>query len=145
MNAKTFLIGLIGLLVLGCGTPSKRYVGKRISYSHPQVCTVTEFPQHCFIETEHFIFEFDLTEGDETGEYFVDGVTKWVGSVAYDDFESSRFYLLLCKDGIVIDSFNPLKYVPSSLSKPMKISREFQCSIDFDAAVMAYDVSVVGQ
>ena len=132
---------MLALFLLACSTP-KAFVGKTISYNHPALCTCYNIPETCTTKLGNFLFEIAKSEGDNSGEYVINGNANWNSGATPRriDTTESRFFLLLAEKGVIIDNI----FLPTTgydlRRLPFKKTSKSQ---PFDAVVITYRIRVV--
>ncbi len=144
MRKLLMIVLLVIILCLSLSACTKRYVGTRINYYHPQICVIYQLPKSCTINTEHFMFDFTISAGEEPGEYFITGGATYqradiFSSMLHGGMGDSHFYLLVANDSIIIDSLS--LNIRGSLGQRLSFKRKFK-SIPFDAVGIAYDITL---
>jgi len=134
------------LFLTQCNLP-KRFVGGRIGYNHPKFCAIDQLPKTCTIQTEFFMVDFTISSGTEPGEYFITGGAKHQGASSFGQLVTggegtSKFYVLLAKDGVIIDSIIVMPR-GKSLNLRLPFKKTFKCE-PFDAAGFSYDIMISG-
>ena len=147
MNKVFFLI-FLSMLCMQC-TTSKKFVGQRvIPAKHPHFHIVDSIPNVGEINTEHFLFDFKIIRTKNIDEYLLEGGLTYTAPAASFQYlinsgrGSSRFYIMIVKDNLIIDSilFRPLG---QSLSYRLPVKIVFN-STSFDAIGFTYNVVTNG-
>lgn len=108
---KRFYALLVILLIIagitsGCG---KRFVGQSVNYGWDGWCRYYGGEKHCTVHSGALIFDFDIMEGLNTGEYIVDGyIDPTQGNAKSFDHimegSGTSFSLIIANDSYVVDN-----------------------------------------
>ncbi len=109
LSVFVLLVILLCFSLLQCNLP-KQFVGRKTGYNNPYFCSISNLPESCMLNLEHFTFVFTISEGNMSGEYVVEGKATYKGQGGFDTLViggkgSSTFYFLLANGGEIIDSF----------------------------------------
>jgi hypothetical protein len=131
------VIGLFLSLFTAC--VQKPMVGKSVNYNNPTICSFSILPKVCLIEVGMFVFEFQISEGNTSEEYMIDGsfvCELWPNL----DVGNSMFWLILINNGTTIDqiAFRPKG---GNLTSGVPFSKSFKCP-SFDAVAITYKARV---
>lgn len=137
------LVVLILSLILSACTISKPLVGLKIDYRDPIFCECYNLPATCTTKTGDFLFEFELSESNISGEYIIKGGATYQGSgpARRLNKSESRFLLLNVSNGVIIDNLS-LNVAGSDPSARLPFKKTFKCE-PFDAVGIGYQVTFV--
>ena len=133
------------MLTLSISACTKRYVGRRVSYSNPYMCTCFNLPKACTTNTRHFTFDFEISKGDTPGVYVIEGGATYKGAGGFSTLREGSvggFDLLLARGGEIIDSLS-LMLRGTDLDHRISFRRTFK-SQGFDAVGITYQIVVSG-
>ena len=138
---------LCASLMLSCG---KRYVGHSVDYRWDGWCKYSGGEKHCTASRGPLIFDYDIMEGPNKGEYVIDGyIDPTQGEVKSFDHlmegSGTHFSCIIANDGFVVDNlgFRP-NTAYGSLGRRIPFRIEFVRSEGFDAVTFAYKIRVRG-
>jgi hypothetical protein len=130
---------------------AKYYVGRIIDYNEPYWCNGSEFPKTCTQNYRDFIFEYNVSRGDNAeegalSEYLLEGRATYKGEGGFShlatggQFGGSNFTFILVNDGVIIDYFY-LNILGDHLGSGLPFKKRFK-SPPFDATAIDYNVYV---
>ncbi len=137
------------MLTLFLSACTKPYVGMKANYIDPLFCTCNELPRTCITYTPAFTFDIIISKSDAPGEYVIEGGATYSGQGGFSTLrlgsaggmQGSKFYLLLAKNGEIIDSLF-LMPVGTDLDRRIAFNRKTFKSQDFDAVGIIYQIVV---
>ena len=145
--ALSVILMIIAGITSGCG---KRYVGTSVNYSWDGWCMYYGGEKHCTVSTGALIFDFDIVEGPNTGEYIIDGyIDPTQGAVkswsTISEGSGTHFSLIIANDGFVVDNlgFRP-KTAYGNLVDQIPFRIEFTRPEGFDAVAFSWKMRVRG-
>ena len=145
--ALSVILMIFAGITSGCG---KRYVGRKINYKWDGWCMYYGGEKHCMVSDGALIFDFDIMEGPNNGEYVIDGfIDPTQGEVKSYDYmvegSGTHFSLIIANDGFIVDnlSFRP-KTAYGNLGGKIPFRIEFTRPEGFDAVTFSWKMSVRG-
>lgn len=103
------------LIFISC---SKRFVGEQVGFAGDNWChyseNINDGLQQCIIKREWIEFEFQISKGENPGEYLIAGTMDLskgaVKSASTINDAKSRFSMLVASGGIIVDNvaFRPV-------------------------------------
>ena len=145
--AFSVMLMIIAGIISGCG---KRYVGQSVNYDWDGWCKYYGGKKHCTVTSGALVFDFDIMEGPNSGEYVIDGyIDPTQGEVKSFDHimegSGTHFSVIIANDGFVVDnlSFRP-KSAYSNLGRMIPFRIEFVRHEGFDAATFSWKMRVRG-
>lgn len=104
MRRKLLICVLTFIFLSACVKP---YVGEKIVNYNPNIwCAASTLPKRCMIETEHFIFQFEISRTGVDNEYELKGTANYksAGGALRIDAANTSFSILVTKDHTVTDN-----------------------------------------
>lgn len=146
-SALLVILMVIAGITSGCG---KRFVGQSVNYGWDGWCRYYGGEKHCTVSSGDLLFDFDIMEGPNNGEYIIDGyvdpsqgqLKSW-GHIM--EGSGTRFNLIIANDSYVVDnlSFRP-RTVDGNLGSKIPFRIEFTRPEGFDAVTFVWKMMVRG-
>jgi hypothetical protein len=137
-------------MMSGCG---KRFVGQSVDYSWEGWCQYAAYfnngEKHCTLTSGPLIFDFDISKGENEGEYLIDGyIDPTQGELtnfSQMDAIGTSFNLIVAHAGYVVDSigFRPQNYM-GNFGQKMPFRIHLQQPNGFDAVTFAWKMRAHG-
>jgi hypothetical protein len=139
---KRLAVVVVLVVLVGCSSLPKPYIGETIGYDHPLVTKIDKIPACGEVQVKVFKIIFNLYKlKGKSNTYRIKGEIFYSAPDLFAKYNGGIFALMLIKDGVVVDS---ISFLPKGdrIEKGLYYERVFYTSYDFDAIGFGWGVRI---